>query len=169
MKNKILSQMTMEAGQLTLKGIRYMLIRPDTIVDFQKAVEAAVGQENCAEMMTAGGMTGGSKSSQQYRKLLGCSEEDIVNFMWSMGDQLGWGVFNLILLDMKSERLVVEVSNSPFADAYGRSEASVCHIIRGVLAGLSSTIFKGKVLSLETTCVAKGDKRCRFEITKYKT
>ncbi len=119
-------------------------------------------------MMTAGGVTGGSRSSQQYRKLLRCSDEDMVNFMCSMGGQLGWGDFHLKLLDMESEKLVVDVSDSPFAAAYGQSQASVCHIIRGVLAGLGSTIFKGKVLSLETTCVAKGDKRCRFEITKYK-
>ncbi len=46
MKDTILSQITIEHGQLTFKGIRYILIRPDTIVDFQKAVEAAVGQKS---------------------------------------------------------------------------------------------------------------------------
>ncbi|HID63498.1 MAG TPA: hypothetical protein EYP49_12280, partial [Anaerolineae bacterium] len=61
-KNSILDNVQWDAdnGALTFKNVRYMLIRPDTVVDFQKAVEAEVGPEKCAEMMMAGGYTGGS-------------------------------------------------------------------------------------------------------------
>ena len=168
MKNSVLAQLSKEPGLLTLKGIRYMLIRPDTIIDFQKAVEAAVGQERCAEMMMAGGITGGSRSSRKYKRDLGHSDVETVQFMCKMGGELGWGIFQLVLLDMESGRLVIEVTDSPFAVAYGQSDVSVCHMMRGVLAGLGSSIFKGEVLSSETTCLAKGDMRCRFEITRCK-
>lgn len=166
MKNSILGQLSFEPGHLTFKGIRYMLIRPDTIVGFQKAVEAAVGQEKCAEIMMAGGITGGTKSSQQYKKAFDCSEEEIVSLMCKMGGELGWGDFHLQQLDKEAGHLVVEVTDSPFAAAYGQSEVSVCHMIRGVMIALGTLIFKGKVSSFETTCIAKGNERCRFEITK---
>ncbi|TEU19353.1 MAG: hypothetical protein E3J21_04035 [Anaerolineales bacterium] len=49
-------QWDVDSGAITFKDVRYMLIRPDTVVDFQKAVEAEVGPEKCAEMMMAGGL-----------------------------------------------------------------------------------------------------------------
>jgi len=33
-------QWAADSGAITFKDVRYMLIRPDTVVDFQKAVEA---------------------------------------------------------------------------------------------------------------------------------
>ena len=50
--NSILDNLQWDAdsGTITFKDVRYMLIRPDTVVDFQKAVEAEVGSEKCAQM-----------------------------------------------------------------------------------------------------------------------
>ena len=166
MENSILNQLSAEPGHFSFKGIRYMLIRPDTIIHFQKAVEATVGQEKCAEMMMAGGLTGGSRSTRHFIKALGYNEEEIATFMCGMGSELGWGDFRLMSLDMESGQLVVEVAGSPFAAAYGRSDVSVCHMIRGVLKGLGASVFRGNVSSSETRCIAKGDEICRFEISK---
>ena len=39
MSNEILDNLSVETGRMAFKEVRYMLIRPDTVVDFQKAVE----------------------------------------------------------------------------------------------------------------------------------
>ena len=167
MSNEILDNLKIETGRLTFKDVRYMLIRPDTVVDFQKAVEAMVGPEQCAEAMMAGGYTGGSRSSKRYKEVFNYTDEEIVAFMCRMGGEIGWGKFGLIELDAAGKQLVIEVEGSPFAEAYARDEPSpfpVCHMIRGVLAGMAAGIFDGDVASEETECAAKGDPVCRFVV-----
>ena len=68
--------------------------------------------------------------------------------------------------DLEKGQMIIEVGDSPFAAAYGQAESGVCHLIRGVMAGLGAGIFGGEVSSVETTCAAKGDARCRFEVQK---
>lgn len=166
MANSILDNVQYDEGRgtLTFKDVRYMLIRPDTVVDFQKAVEAALG-EATAEMMMAGGYTGGSRSSQRYKEIFGYSDEEIVAFMCNMGREIGWGDFQVEEFDKDGRELIVRVSNSAFAEAYGRANRGVCHMVRGVLAGMAAGIFGREVRSEETHCLAKGDQLCRFVIT----
>jgi len=169
MSNEILDDLHFETGRLAFKDVRYMLIRPDTVVDFQKAVEALVGPEKCAEAMMAGGYTGGSRSSKRYKDVFDYSDEEIVAFMCRMGGNIGWGRFSLVELDAAGKRLVIEVQDSPFAEAYVRdaplaAPLPVCHMIRGVLAGMAAGMFGGDVASEETMCVARGDPVCCFVV-----
>ncbi len=169
MSNEILDDLVFETGRLAFKDVRYMLIRPDTVVDFQRAVEALVGPEKCAEAMMAGGYTGGSRSSKRYKDVFDYSDEEIVAFMCRMGGNIGWGRFSLVELDAAGKRLVIEVQDSPFAEAFvqdalSASSLPVCHMIRGVLAGMAAGMFGGDVASEETMCVAKGDPVCCFVI-----
>jgi predicted hydrocarbon binding protein len=165
MANSILDNLEYDEGRgtLTFKDVRYMLIRPDTVVDFQKAVEAELG-DRTAEMMMAGGYTGGSRSSQRYKEVFDYSDEEIVAFMCNMGREIGWGDFEVEEFDQEVRRLVVLVRNSAFAEAYGDADRGVCHLIRGVMAGMAAGIFGADVRSDETHCRAKGDPHCRFVI-----
>jgi predicted hydrocarbon binding protein len=165
MANSILDNLEYDEsnGAITFKGVRYMLIRPDTVVDFQKAVEAELGGD-VAEQMMAGGYTGGSRSSKRYKELFDYSNEEIVDFMCNMGREIGWGSFEVEKLDEAARELVITVRNSAFAEAYGAADEGVCHMIRGVLAGLAAGIFDTDVNSEETHCRAKGDDLCRFVI-----
>jgi predicted hydrocarbon binding protein len=166
MVNSILDNLEYDEGQgiISFKGVRYVLIRPDTVVEFQKAVEAAVGGQT-AEMMMAGGFTGGSRSSRKYKEVFPYSDEQIVAFMCNMGREIGWGDFEVEKFDRAGRRLIVLVRNSAFAEAYGSADQGVCHMIRGVMAGLAAGIFGTDVRSEETSCRAKGDELCRFVIT----
>lgn len=106
------------AGRLSYKGVRYLLVRPETLVAFQLAVEAEVGPEKCAELMQAGGFTGGVLSARRYREVFGYSDREIAEFMCRMGQEIGWGRFTLVKLDTVKREIVVEVAHSPFAEAY---------------------------------------------------
>ncbi len=165
MANSILDNLEYagDEGAITFKDVRYMLIRPDTVVDFQKAVEAEVG-DRTDEMMMAGGYTGGSRSSQRYKEVFNYSDEEIVAFMCNMGREIGWGDFEVEEFDQQGRELVVIVRNSAFAEAYGSADQGVCHMIRGVMAGMAAGIFGTDVRSDETHCRAKGDDLCRFVV-----
>ncbi len=119
-ENSVLDGLEYEAssGRLSYKGVRYLLIRPETLVAFQLAVEAQVGPEKCAELMQAGGFTGGALSARRYREVFGYSDRETAEFMCRMGSEIGWGHFTLVRLDVAGREMIVEVLDSPFAQAY---------------------------------------------------
>lgn len=172
-ENNILSEMIYypDNGALRFKGVRYLLIRPETLASFQNSLEAEAGQEPAAEILYAGGFSGGQLSGRRYKETLGLTDREAVEFMCCMGREIGWGHFYLAMLDIESGRLVVEVDSSPFAEAYkvaipDQREAldSVCHLIRGVLGGLADGLFGSPVRAREERCLAVGGANCRFEI-----
>lgn len=169
MTNSILDNLKYDEseGKITFKDVRYFLIRPETIIGFQKAVEASIGVVACSKMIYEGGYTGGSLSSTRYKKEFGYSNKEILDFMCRMGTEIGWGKFTPFL-DPDRKELIVKVVNSPFAQCYGDSESGVCHMIRGVMAGMGDVVLglEGRVASEETLCLAKGDSKCEFVIKK---
>ncbi|RMG48077.1 MAG: hypothetical protein D6723_15565 [Acidobacteria bacterium] len=170
MENKILRGLmwTPESGRLSFREVRYLLIRPETVVAVQKAAEEALG-ERAGELFYAGGFAGGSLSSRRYKEAFGYSDRQIVDFMCRMGRQIGWGRFEVVELDDAAGRLVVDVYDSPFAEAYGPADHAVCHLIRGVLAGLASGLFQADVEAVESPCAAQGAARCHFAIQRKRS
>lgn len=151
------------SGALLYKGVRYLLIRPETIVGFQKAIAESCGHQ-AEDKLFEGGFKGGRLSASKYREEFNFSNPEIVKFMMRMGNQIGWGNFTLKEYDQKAKRLAVVVTHSPFAQAYGASSHGVCHLIRGVLAGMGSVLFESDCGAEEKTCRAKGDADCLFVV-----
>lgn len=165
MDHEILKELyvVQEMGGLFYRKVRYLLIRPETLISFQKATERELGPK-ANQILFESGFTGGTLSARRYREAFSFSDEEIVRFMIRMGSQIGWGRFELEKLDAFQKKLVIKVFHSAFAEAYGASKSGVCHFIRGVMAGLASTIFQITVISKESSCLSKGDPFCRFEI-----
>ena len=134
----------------------YILIRPETLVGVQKAMEAALGAR-AGECLAAGGRVGGAAATAalegdaptRARRLL------------SAGREIGWGEFALERLT--ADALVVTVAGSPFARSYGAAASPVCHLTRGVLEALASVVLERPAPITETACAAMGAERCRFE------
>ena len=119
-------------GGLTLGGARYLLIRPETLVELQKAVEGVLG-ERAAACIAAGGRAGGTRATAS---LDGTAEERVARLL-RIGGEIGWGEFALERLT--TAELVVSVRHSAVAESYGAATAPVCHLIRGVLESLAGT------------------------------
>ena len=164
-ENPILKELTYDqtAGSLLYKGVRYLLIRPETIAGFQKAIVESCGNE-AEDKLFEGGYAGGSLSAKKYQDFHDFSDREIIAFMMNMGNQIGWGNFNLGRYDPTEKHLCVCVNHSPFAQAYGKSSHGVCHLIRGVLAGMASILFAEECTADEVECQARGDKSCSFMI-----
>jgi predicted hydrocarbon binding protein len=152
-----------EEGAICFKGVRYLLIRPETLVEFQKGLEERLGEE-AQEILYRGGFAGGHLSTKKYNETFGYGDDEIAQFMMSMGTQIGWGNFKVEEFNPEEKRLIVTVICSAFAEAYGRSTGPVCHMIRGVMAGMGHVLFGEDVASVETHCLAKGNDLCRFLI-----
>jgi predicted hydrocarbon binding protein len=144
-------------GRLTFRGAPFILIRPETLVALQRAMEVALGPR-AASCLAAGGRAGGARATLT---LPGDDVRARVEALLAMGAEIGWGLFSLERLT--ATELVVTVERSPFAETYGKASASVCHLTRGVLESLAVTALGGPATVLETACAATGAERCRFE------
>ena len=159
MTNAVLAELTDDgAGRLSYRGARYLLIRPETLAALQHALEAALGA-GAGECLAAGGRAGGGRATGS---LTGVARER-VEALLAMGSTIGWGRF--ALERFAPGELVVTVTGSPFAEAYGAARAPVCHLTRGVLEALGSAVLAGRPRVTETACVAMGASACRFEAT----
>ncbi|OGP73214.1 MAG: hypothetical protein A2V86_13335 [Deltaproteobacteria bacterium RBG_16_49_23] len=165
MENKILKDLCFapERGGLFYKEARYLLIRPEVLVTFQKEIEKELG-EKADRILFQSGFQGGSLSSKKYREVFHFSDEEMVRFMIEMGPQIGWGRFELEGFDPVKKELSVKVYHSPFAEAYGSSTTPVCHFICGVLSGMAGVVFNQESKADEILCLAKGDSFCKFQL-----
>jgi len=165
-ENSIIDQLVYDpvSGALTYRDVRYLLIRPETIVGFQKAIEKQ-SQTRAIDALFEGGYQGGYLSAKKYKEIQNLSDKDTINFMMAMGAEIGWGNFKLDQYDFAKKKLQISVEDSPFAAAYGDSSEGVCHLTRGVLCGLATILFSRSCTACEAECVAKGDHHCVFLIS----
>ncbi len=158
-------QFDSEAGSLDFHGTRYMLIRPETVVEIQKVIEEKFGVETTREIFYRSGFRGTSLTTQ---KLLnnGFTSEQCLKEMFRMGGHLGWGKFILRNVGQKGEnKIEVIVLASPFARAFGPSTHPVCAMLCGALAGIFTTL-KGRLYKCEeTACFSTNHPGCTFLLT----
>ncbi len=155
-------------GRLTLFDHRYVLARPETLVNIQKQLEQTVGQSTKGFLYLAG-----EKSAQEGLHLVERLTEGIdtrsmnVQGLKRMIDVLallGWGRFEITELDVDARRYGLSLSNSPLAEAYGPSKRPVCHLLSGFLAGIGLDLLGQSLLCEETACKAQGKPRCEFRL-----
>lgn len=77
----------------------------------------------------------------------------------------GWGVAELVQMDNEATNVTVRVSEC-FECEGTKSQAAACSFVRGVLVGASETLLGGTTESEETSCIAKGDRYCEFELRR---
>src|SRR3989304_8670924 len=79
-----------QRGALLFNDVRYLLVRPETLMAFQRAAAARLGAEADA-LLYESGFTGGRLSAMRYRELFQLSDAETVEFMAHMGSEIGWG------------------------------------------------------------------------------
>jgi predicted hydrocarbon binding protein len=68
--------------------------------------------------------------------------------------------------DPERGRLLLRITNSPLARAYGASKKPVCHFLAGWIAGIGRNLLERDVMCEETSCAAQGADRCEFELRR---
>ena len=118
-QNSIIDQLMYDpaSGALTYRDVRYLLIRPETIVGFQKTIEKH-SRTGAQEALFQGGYRGGYLSAKKYKEMQSLSDSETISFMMTMGAEIGWGNFQLIEYDFEIRKLQIRVKNSAFAEAY---------------------------------------------------
>ena len=93
--------------------------------------------------------------------------EKLANFLESYFVASGWGLIQNVDLDLDARKAIVKVSNNPFAKMLSKKcSMPVDHILRGIIAGIFSFIFKEPVDCVETHCFALGEQDCEFIVKR---
>lgn len=104
---------------------------------------------------------------KKFRLDFGFKGEKLVNFLETYFMASGWGEIKTVDLDLKNQKAIVKVSNSPFGSAlHGKVSKPCDHLLRGIFAGVFSKAFEADVDCVEVHCVALGESDCEFIIKK---
>ena len=165
MENEIIRDLQHDENQgaIFYKGVRYLIIRPETVMGMFKSLAEFVGWEKAGEIFYNGGFEGGKASSMKFRQVFNLSAREAAEYICQMGNKIGWGNFKLDEFDEEKKNLTITVKSSPFSEQMPGSGKAVCHFLRGVMGGLGSASFDSDKQAEEFLCVSKGDDVCRFK------
>lgn len=155
-------------GTVRISGERYVVMRPEILVNIQKQLEQTVGASTKGFLYLAG-----EKSAEERLHIIRTFVPNIdmtKNFdedTKRINDVVaitGWGRYDVLAYDRRSGVIRVALKNSPIAEAYGPSSRPVCHLIAGWLAGVGRRLIGRDLLCEEIVCKAQGRARCEFEL-----
>jgi predicted hydrocarbon binding protein len=167
MPNEILTHLEdlPEGGALLFGGSRYVLLPPESLIDFQKSMEAELGPDRVGEALFTTAHHYGGLLAAYFKSELTLEDEGLVRFMVQLCGHLGWGRAEIISQGI-SHTLEIDVFHSAFAESYGKAEFPICHLLRGLYAGVWQAALGSAVNALETRCRAvEGPGPCSFLIT----
>lgn len=148
------------SGEIRDGEVRYLLIRPDTLMGMFAALAPAARAEALAALARSTA-THGAKSARRYQSLGAADAAALLATIERTAPLLGWGVWR-IGRDADGG-LELEVRNSPFAAGYGPgATAPVCAPIAGMLQAVAELIGGRPAQVEETACVAMGAPVCCF-------
>jgi len=100
----------------------------------------------------------------------GSKRQDLMKNIEDIFDIYGLGKLEINDIDEKKQSASLNVYNSSIAHAHllknQNSSEPICHLTKGMLAGIFSFIFNCDVECDEIKCYAKGDEYCEFRIKR---
>src|SRR5207247_40361 len=149
-------------GVLRLSNVPSLIVRPEAIVNIQRQLELTIGGSSKGILYLSGERSAQEGMNPLESVLSTRAPLTLANArrLMDVSALLGWGRLEMSLFDPEHGRLVLTVSNSPLARAYGSSKKPVCHFLTGWIAGLGRNLLEREVLCEETACAAQGPGRC---------
>jgi len=141
-----------------LVNIPFMIVPVDLMVDLIKEKDIKEHKRIYREMKE----TTEKKLVERF-EAMGLEKSKRLELIKTFFVASGWGNITLVDLDEEAKRAIAVLENSPFANELkGKAKFPVDVFMRGILAGLFSSIFEAKIDCVETECAALGEKSCKL-------
>ena len=165
-----------EKGEIMIAGHRGVIVDAHSFKAHRDAIADIIGHGSDAVLYLAGKRHTVKFVKETIKRT--AIAGFIKRFKWGRGKiaekvveimrQYGFGVTMIEKLDLDGESVLL-MDNSCIATAYKKKQKTpVCSYIAGLLAGGAEGITDKSFECVETHCVAKGDKHCRFVLTADK-
>ncbi len=152
-----------EGGAIMCGETRLMLLNPEILLDFQKSMESELGAEKVGQELYKIGHIYGKLFALQTESEVELETGELIRHFARMNRHMGWGRTEITSLDAKRGVLELDVFHSIFAEGYRKSDFPVCHLIRGLFAGVWQFALGRETSGLEMRCRAvDGPGPCTF-------
>lgn len=107
------------------------------------------------------------ESYERFAESLGIRDpvEVLQKIMSTMAPSMGFGRPEIVKASSKPLEAIIRLYDCPECELGIGAGRPYSHWIRGLAAGMLTQLFKVKMKSEETLCIAKGDPYCEFKIT----
>lgn len=153
----------MERGEIIAYDTSYIIARMIDFINLLKEIEMKLEKNKFIRMIKTVGKTIGVHIAKAASSQVQLKTEEILKDAINHLSITGWGKFNIAEGDIKSGRIIVEAL-SVIAANYGKTNHPVCIIEEGILEGILEEITSLSWTCIEKECIAKGDKKCKFEL-----
>ncbi len=144
--------------------------RLTSIVLFTMGMKAAVmgagqtvGSAMASYMTLCCDVTSKMKKFQQAKTLKEAKNSELMKMLKELFEKTGLGILDMEEFE-KDERIVLSIEECVESAGLPNVGKKVCYYMSGYLEGLFSVFLGKEVKCRELKCVAKGDKKCVFEI-----
>jgi predicted hydrocarbon binding protein len=150
-------------GVFRVENHRVVLVFSDTLVTTQKKMESLMGHDAASMIIYESYREAGlaiADLTQKSAKTEKMRLDEKITLALNVSKMLFWGNWEVREFDRQKTLLIAR--DSPFAEAYGKSERPVCHPLRGICAGFAEYATGQRRECVEILCKAKGDEDCEF-------
>ena len=136
------------------------VLNEKSFADLKKSVENLFGP-GAHTVMYYVGKGCGKNCEKRFLQIYG-SRSALLDACLGVREKEGWGLFRYEIGEDGTG--VVRVEDCFEARGYGPSNEPVCHFVRGYIEGFLSSAFRRELRVTETSCIARGDRECVFEV-----
>ena len=143
-----------------LREYNAVVFRDEALADIRKTLNGTFGSGTNSLLFLIGracGIWSYKRLSLTYQ-----NREELFDACTGLKEQDGWGIFRCEINGDGTG--TVRVANCFEARTNGPSNEPTCHFMRGFITGFLSSALKRPVRVAETSCLARGDGECTFEI-----
>ncbi|MEM7826464.1 MAG: 4-vinyl reductase [Candidatus Aenigmatarchaeota archaeon] len=166
----VVRQFSLLENEFKILGENFYLQPIKSLVAFQDKVEEKFGKKGL-DLIYETSKESFVEFAKEMKKFAE-SEEKFFDVLLKLISHFGFGNLEIVEIDKKGRRALVEVKNNPFAKEYikkfGFQKKCVDHLLAGIIAGYFSEFFKEKVKCEEKGCIAKKNLSCKFLVEKAK-
>lgn len=90
--------------------------------------------------------------------------EQNLPYILQLYSAVGWGIFQFQAFHRETKTATIRVFNNFECGSHNKAPIATGNFIRGHLAGWLGQMFGNNVQVTETSCIAKGDKFCEFQV-----
>ena len=141
-------------------GIRYLRMRADTLMGMFRHLAEPARTQAFAALARSSAEHGGD-SARRYLEAGAGDIPALLAMIEKTAGEFGWGEWRF--RERGAGHLVLDVHDSPFAEAYGAADTGVCAPISGMLEAVAALALGGPCEAHELECRACGAALCRFE------
>ena len=148
---------------LMMSGERAVIFQRRNYLAFNKIAREEIGSGYTMVLFIAG-YDMGVEAFKGHVKMVGNDVEKLLKVASALFQISGFGIIEIDEYDLEKGEARVRVYNSFECSEFKEAREPQSHLVRGMLAGWFSGLFKRKTTAVETKCISMGDPYCEFEV-----